>query len=83
MNIPRRGESPCVLWLVLLRRKPESSPIMPAWVTLMPEVFDWSDYVRYGCGRNNYRDSADCVARASCDVKRVPNGEDLALLQSS
>jgi hypothetical protein len=56
---------------------------MAAWVTLMPEVFDWRDYVRYGCGLNNYCDSADCVARASCDVRRVPNSEDLALLQSS
>ena len=36
----------------------------------MPYVFDWRDYVRYGCGRNNYCDSGDCVARAS-RVKRV------------
>jgi hypothetical protein len=36
---------------------------------LMPYVFDWRDYVRYGCGRNNYCDPGDCVARAS-RVKR-------------
>ena len=28
-------------------------------------TFEWRDYVRYGCGRNNYCDSGDCVARAS------------------
>jgi hypothetical protein len=36
----------------------------------MPYVFDWRDHVRYGCARNNYCDSGDCVARAS-RVKRV------------
>jgi hypothetical protein len=64
-----KGENPTVQCVVLLRRKPESSPIISAWVTLMPNVFDWRDYVRYGCGRNNYCDSGDCVARAS-RVKR-------------
>ena len=43
---------------------------MSAWATLMPYVFDWRNYVRSGCARNNYCDSGDCVARAS-RVKRV------------
>ena len=38
---------------------------MSAWATLMPYVFDWRNYVRSGCARNNYCDSGDCVARAS------------------
>jgi hypothetical protein len=56
--------------LVLIRREPESSPIMSPWATLMPYVSARRSYVRYGCGRNNYCDSGDCVARAS-RVKRV------------
>lgn len=28
-------------------------------------VFDWRNYVRYGCGRNSYCDSGDSVAGAS------------------
>src|SRR5580700_5525084 len=43
---------------------------MSVWITLMPHVFDRRDYVRYGCGRNNYCDSGDCLARAT-RVKRV------------
>jgi hypothetical protein len=56
--------------LVLIRRQPEPSPIMSAWVILIPYVSARRGYVRYGCGGNNYCDSGDCLARAS-RVKRV------------
>jgi hypothetical protein len=58
----------------MLFGQPESGPIMSAWVTLMSAR---RDYVRYGCGGNNYCDSGDCVARAS-RVKRVSSQQDLA-----
>jgi hypothetical protein len=55
---------------------------MSAGATLMPYVFDWRNYVRSGCARNNYCDSGDRVARAS-RVKRVSQRQDLAHLQPS
>src|ERR1039458_1492032 len=51
--------------LVLLRRQPESRPIVSAWVTLMPYVSARRRYVRFGFGRNNYRDCADRMAYPS------------------
>jgi hypothetical protein len=51
--------------LVLIRRQPESGPIVSAWVTLMPYVSARRRDVRFGCGRNNSCDRADCVARPS------------------
>jgi len=50
-----------------------------AWATSMPYAFDWRNYVRSGCARNNYCDSGDCVARAS-RVKRVSQRQDLSHL---
>jgi hypothetical protein len=40
-------------------------PIVSAWVTLMPYVSARRRDVRFGFGRNNYCDRADCVARPS------------------
>ena len=51
--------------LVLLRRQPESKPIVTAWVTSKPHVSARRRYVRFGFGRNNYCDCSDCVARPS------------------
>ena len=57
-------DDPCYC-LVLLRRKPESGPIVSAWVTLKLYVSARRRYVRFGFGRNNYCDCSDCVARPS------------------
>ncbi len=65
------------LCLVLLRRKPGSSPTMSAWVLLMPYVSDRRNYVRYGFGGNNYCRSGDCLARAS-RVKQVSHFRSIA-----
>lgn len=39
--------------------------MVSTWVTLMPFVSVRRRYVRFGFGRNNYRDCADCVAHPS------------------
>jgi len=47
---------------VLIRQRPESRPTVSTWATLMPNVSARRRYVRFGCGRNNHCDCADCVA---------------------
>lgn len=59
-----QGVSPICVVFSFAQTKSESSPIISAWVRLMPYVFDWIDYVRCGCVRNSYCDSGDCMARA-------------------
>jgi hypothetical protein len=55
--------------LVLIRRQPESKPIVSTWVTLMPDVSARRRYVRFGFARNNYCHCANCVAHPPCVIR--------------